>query len=507
MKFFKLLFSRMALVIIAIALQLLFISGMIITFYTYYPIISTFTTLIALIVLVFLVNRNMSIESKMIWIILLLLVPLFGAIIYLLFARSSPSLKHKKYYKIAIKETKRHIQHDDVENAYLKEVLGEYYGQFEYIRKSTGLVTYNNTKTRYYPTGENFFEDLMIELKKAEKFIFMEYYIIERGLMWNNILEILKEKVKNGVEVMVMYDDIGSITKLPSNYIKRLRLLGIKCVKFNEFKPIVSAFHNNRDHRKITVIDGKVGFVGGMNLADEYINAKQPYGYWKDTAIKLTGDAVRSLTLMFLNLYTVQDRKITDFSKYLLSSYEKLENTGFVAPYGDGPRFFYEDYVAENVYLNIINQSKKYLWITTPYLIIDTKLQTALCLAARRGVDVRIITPRIPDKKIIFDLTRSNYKPLQKAGVKIFEYTKGFIHAKQFLSDGELAILGTINLDYRSLLHHFECGVLMYKTDCIKQIYDDFNHIFTVSEDMEGFKQNVFTRVFCAVAQIFTPLL
>ena len=334
----------------------------------------------------------------------------------------------------------------------------------------------------------------------------MEYFIIETGQMWNKILNILQNKVREGVEVRVMYDDLGTIHKLPSNYHKKLRKIGIKCVKFNSFVPIMSALHNNRDHRKITVVDGKVGFVSGLNIADEYINVVQKYGYWKDTGIKITGEAVGSLLMMFLQLYNVQTQKLEDYKPYL-KDIEPVKANGLVCPFGDGPKYFYEDYIAENVYLNMINQAEKYIWITTPYLIVDSKLTNSLCLAAKRGVDVRIITPHVPDKKIIFRITRSSYKTLQEAGVKIYEYEKGFIHSKQFLCDDEVAIVGTINLDYRSLLHHYECGVLMCKVDCLKDIKRDFEYLFNVSINMKDFKLSKIARLYCAILKVFTPML
>ena len=392
------------------------------------------------------------------------------------------------------------------EDELLRQNLGRFYGQFEYIYSATGNKTYSNTKVKYLRQGEIFCAELLEELNRAQKYIFMEYFIIEQGKMWNTILHILKNKVKQGVEVRLMYDDLGTINKLPANFNKKMEKLGIKCVKFNSFVPIMSAVHNNRDHRKMTIIDGKVGFVSGLNLADEYVNLKQPFGHWKDTGLKLTGEAVKSMLYMFLQIFEVQSQKFESFTNYIYQG-NFDEGEGYVCPYGDGPKYFYKEYVAENVYLNLINQAQKYVWITTPYLIIDNKLTTALTNAAMRGVDVRIITPHVPDKKTIFRITRSSYRQLQKSGVKIYEYEKGFIHAKQVLCDDEIAILGTINFDYRSLLHHYECGVLMCKTKCLQDMKTDFEHLFNISIDMKDFKQNALVRMFCAILKIFTPML
>lgn len=513
---FKKIFSRATLVIIAILLQLaisLLLPYIINHFYPimfgkFYLPIDIVINVIAFILLLYLINSDMLIEGRLTWCIILLLVPIFGIIVYFVFVRRKPPRMHKKFYEKVRAEIKQYEVKYSQEDDHLKQNLGEYYGQFEYIYGAMGLKTYENTEVKYLNQGEVFFAELLSEIKKAKRYIFMEYFIIEQGKMWSEILKILLEKINAGVEVRVMYDDFGTISKLPSNFAKKLNKLGIKCVKFNSFIPIMSAVHNNRDHRKITIIDGTVGFVSGLNIADEYINEKVLYGHWKDTGLKLTGDAVKNLLLMFLQLYDVQNMKLESFVNYLPKNEITVTNaSGFVCPYGDGPKYFYEDYISENVYLNTINQSQKYLWITTPYLIIDNKLTNALCTAAKRGVDVRIITPHIPDKKTIFRLTRSSYKVLMQAGVKIMEYEKGFIHAKQVLCDDQIGILGTINFDYRSLLHHYECGVLMCRTACLADMKRDFEHLFTVSIDMKDFKQNPFTRLMCAVIKIFTPML
>lgn len=514
-KFFKIIFNRSTLVIIAILLQLglSFILPYVIAHYyeisfsrVFVPVDVVFT-IIAIIVLIRLINSDMTIEGQLTWSIVLLIFPVFGVIIYFIFVRKRPPRRHKKYYKKVKKEIEQYQVKYKEEDNYLKSQLGEYYGQFEYIYSATGLKTYENTEVKYLKLGEIFFEELLNELNKAERYIFMEYFVIERGKMWNKILAVLRKKVKAGVEVRVMYDDLGTIYKLPNNYAKQLNKMGIKCVKFNSFVPIMSAVHNNRDHRKMTIIDGKIGFISGLNIADEYINLVSPYGHWKDTGVKIVGDAVKNMLLMFLQLYEVQNQKIEDFSQYFPKEVTTIKHSGFVCPYGDGPKYVYNDNVAENVYLNMINQAKNYIWITTPYLIIDSQLRDALCRASKRGVDVRIITPHIPDKKFIFALTRSNYKPLKEAGVKIYEYVKGFIHAKQVLCDDNIAVVGTINFDYRSLLHHFECGVLMYKTDCLKSMKADFEHLFTLTIDMKNYSQNPFMRLMCAIIKLFTPLL
>lgn len=462
--------------------------------------------IIGLVMILIIINSDMISEGKLAWVMLFLIFPLLAFVIYRMFVWYKAPKRHRRFYVQVKKKVADINKRNSKEIETLKEGLGDHFGQFEYIFKASNLKTYSNSKVDYFNSGEAFYKELLESINQAKAYIFMEYFIIECGQMWDKILKILQRKVKEGVEVRVMYDDLGTIHKLPYNYAKRLRKMGIKCVKFNSFVPIMSALHNNRDHRKITVVDGKVGFVSGLNLADEYINVVQKFGYWKDSGVKITGQAVESLLLMFLQLYNVQTQRMEDYSPYL-KDIKPIKANGFVCPYGDGPRYFYEDYISENVYLNMINQAQNYIWITTPYLIIDNKLTNALCLAAKRGVDVRIVTPRVPDKKIIFMLTRSNYKKLQESGVKIFEYEKGFLHSKQFLCDDNLAIVGTINLDYRSLMHHYECGVLMCNTSCLKDIKKDFEHIFSVSINMKDFKQNPFLRLMCAIIKVFTPML
>jgi cardiolipin synthase len=325
--------------------------------------------------------------------------------------------------------------------------------------------------------------------------------------MWQRIFEILKSKASQGVDVRFMYDDLGTVKTLPWNFDKTLKKHGIKCVKFNPFKPVVSERHNNRDHRKITVIDGKIAFVGGINIADEYINKKERFGVWKDSAVMLRGDAVKSFVLLFLKSYCMQSGETEDFSSFLDIKYTPSDDNDIIMPYGDEPNPEDMSYVAENVYLNIINQAERYLWITTPYLIIDEKMENALIRASQRGVDVRIVTPHIPDKKIVFAITRASYLKLITAGIKIFEYAPGFLHSKQVLCDDDISTVGTVNLDYRSFIHHYECGVLMYNDSCNKDIKKDFENMFEVSLDMKDFRQNRFVLMLCRIMMAFTPML
>lgn len=512
-KIFKILFNRANLIIISIILQLsLYIIVPIVINY-FYPLVinnyyipfSSLMSVIAVILVIRIINSDMTVEGQLPLIILCIIVPVVGVAVCSLYVKTKIPRKQKKYASATKDCIKRENKNFENEQNHFKEIMGDDFGIFNYIYNSTSLRPYENTNVEFYKSGEAFFESLFNELKLAKKYIFMEYFIIEQGEIWNELYGILKNKVSQGVEVRLMYDDLGTIYKLPSNFAKKLKDDGIKCVKFNEYASATSAFYNNRDHRKITVIDGKVGFMGGVNLADEYANITHPFGYWKDTALKLQGEAVKGLLQMLLQLYSIQEKIFEEFSNYFVET-PKIDN-GVVCPFGDGPKYFYGDHISENIYINLISKASKSIYITTPYLILDSRLKSALILASKRGVDVKIVTPHIPDKKLIFSITRSNYRALQEAGVQILEYSKGFIHAKQILVDEKFAIVGTINMDYRSLLHHYECGTLMYKTSCLIDIKNDFNEIFSDSIDMKDYKQKTLVRIFCALIKLFTPML
>jgi cardiolipin synthase len=346
--------------------------------------------------------------------------------------------------------------------------------QTKYIKKFSACPVYSNTTTEYLTPGERKFERMLEELKKAERYIFLEYYIIQEGIMWNTILEILKEKAKQGVDVRVIYDDVGCLFTLPLGYEKKLESMGIKCNVFNPLIPVLSFSINNRDHRKIVVIDGHTAFTGGINLADEYINTYEKHGYWKDSAIVVHGDAVWSFTVMFLSMWCFLSKTCEKYDAFkpISEDIEHFKTDGYVQPFADSP--LDDEAVGESVYLNLIGEADRYIYITTPYLILDNEMSTALCLAAKRGVDVRIVTPYIPDKWYVHSVSRSNYEVLVESGVRIFEYIPGFAHAKTFVVDDIFAVVGTINLDYRSLYLHFECGVWMYKTKSVSEVKEDY---------------------------------
>ena len=368
---------------------------------------------------------------------------------------------------------------------------------------------YDQTRTAYYSPGEAFFEALIPDLESAEHYIFLEFFIVQEGKMWDTILDILIRKAREGVTVRLIYDDMGCFLTLPKDYKKQLAQHGIECIVFNPFRPLMSVVQNKRDHRKIASIDGKVAYTGGINLADEYINAYKKHGHWKDSALRVEGKAAWSLTLIFLEMWALCRGKQEDFEAFYPWKYAPCEirTDGFVQPYADSPMDL--DNVGEHVYLQIINSAKDYVYITTPYLIIDDSMLSALILAAKSGVDVRIITPRIWDKRLVHMTTRSYYRELTRAGVKVYEYTNGFMHAKTFVSDDNIATVGTTNLDFRSLYLHFECGVMLMESSTVHSVKDDFVKTLDSCQliTQEDCKAGVLVRLFQDILRLFAPLL
>ena len=509
MRCLKLIFNRMFIFGLIIFIQILWFVIILIKFSHYSTKISIFFSIISGLVVLWIVNKNDNPAYKMAWIIPILLFPVSGGVLYVIFGNKKPA---KKLRNTLEKESNRTINELSQDERVIDEIRNQderVAGQSIYLSNVVGYPIYKNTETKYYDIGESNYADLIKELNNAKKFIFMEYFIIEEGQMWNGILEILERKAKEGVDVRLIYDDVGCINLLPYGYNLYLERKGIKCIPFNPFVPFVSLAMNNRDHRKITIIDGHTGFTGGINLADEYINVKERFGHWKDTGIMLKGEGVWNLTVMFLRMWNAFRPTDEDYSIYRpeVNQTELVRSDGYVQPYGDSP--LDEEIVGENAYMNIINSAKNYIYIFTPYLIIDNEMMTALCLAAKKGVDVRIVTPGIPDKKTVFKLTRSYYTQLLEAGVRIYEYTPGFIHAKVFICDDEIATVGTINMDYRSLYLHFECGVYLYKCKCISDIKKDA--IYTMSKSREftddDVKKGKTRSLLQAILRVFAPLM
>ena len=505
-KVLKFLNSRFFLGALCIFLELGQLLAVYILLFEFFLPVTILAWIFHFAVLLYLINRDEIPEFKMPWLMILFLLPVIGAFVFMLLTSNSTSGKLYAHSEKVQEEVKTYLcqtaQLSDLRTQDMDAWL-----QANYLYKAAGMPCCGNTQTTYYSIGEDFHTALLEELKKAKRFILMEYFIVGEGAMWNPIHEILKEKAAQGVEVYFMYDDFGCIATLPWHYHKLLNSEGIHCTISNEFTPVLSHIHNNRDHRKITVIDGKVGFTGGLNLADEYINAIEKHGHWKDTAVKLTGEAVRNLTALFLISWNTQSKTQLDCAKFVSVS-EPVKGGGTVIPFGSGPAPIYRETIAKNVYLNMINAAKETLYITTPYLICDHEMLAALCLAAKKGVDVRIITPHIPDKQTVFWMTRSNYGMLLSAGVRVYEYTPGFIHAKNLVCDDKFAVCGTINLDYRSLVHHFECGAWMYKTECISAMKEDFLNTMTVSKEIEKGRAAMrsWQKLIAEILKVFSPL-
>lgn len=463
--------------------------------------------LVSVFVVLYILKSDINPVYKIPWIVLLLALPVFGGVLYIIYGRLHFSKKDIMTFVDINNKCKEALALRPFANDSLEKEAPLIYPQAKYLLDYALAPTYNNTETTYFPLGDDMFPVMLSELNKAEKFIFMEYFIIEDGLMLNSILDILKEKASRGVDVRFMYDSLGSIAKAPVDIVRDLRKAGIRCFEFNTFRSILDNRYNNRDHRKICVIDGNVGFTGGVNLADEYINVKTVYGHWKDTAIMIKGDAVWSLTNMFLTLWDGINKCDEEFRKYLPDIDVKADN-GYVIPYTDFP--IDNETVGKSVYLNMINRANRYIYIMTPYLILDNTMATSLCDAAKSGIDVRLITPGIADKKLVNLLTKSYYDKLIEAGVKIYEYTPGFVHAKIFVSDDETAVVGTINLDYRSLAHHFENAIWMYKTDIVADIKKDFLDTQEKCERItleKCMKKSFGKIIFLPILRLFSPML
>ena len=478
--FLHLLFSRFLVIALLILLQLLLILGVYFWLNDVIKWISIIYLVFEIAMVIYLFNNRMDSAAKLTWLFVIAIFPFIGAV-FLWFTQTNFGNQRLKGEVLS-------LIHDSMtaleqpEDA-LQELQNDHSGTgalAKYLTRDGCFPVYRNTEVTFFPCGEDKFAAVLEELKKAESFIYMEYFIIEEGYMWGEILRILIEKAQAGVDVRVMYDGMCEISQLPADYWKLLEKQGIRAKAFSPIRPVISSHYNYRDHRKILVIDGKVAFNGGVNLADEYINRIERFGHWKDTAVMLRGEAVESFTLMFLQMWyvythneepSVQMLKDLEECKHVAAGYS-VAAPGFVMPYADCPLDL--DKTGEVVYMDILNRAERYVHIMTPYLILDGELETAIKTAAERGVDVRIILPGIPDKKPAYALAKTHYQSLLDAGVKVYEYTPGFVHAKIFVCDNIKAVVGTINLDYRSLYHHFECATYLYKVPCIAQIEYDF---------------------------------
>ncbi len=503
------LFSRLFVAGLGILIQFAWMYIVLYQFSAQSAFANMIVTILGVVTAVYVVSRTGNPAAKLAWTFVLLSVPLLGILIYFVFGRPQLTKKTSEEMEAVNVRIETHLKQDPAVLKRIRKTDVNMYRQSSYILRKAGFPVYEHTQTKYYPCGEEMFQDMLAAIETAEHFIFLEYFIVQPGIMFDQLLEALRRKIRCGVEVRMIYDDIGCVATLPVNFAQRMEAIGIRCAVFNRFWPVLSIVMNNRDHRKILVVDGIWGFTGGINIADEYINEKVRFGYWKDTGIRLEGEAVWNFTAMFLEMWDYIRKEEDDCEKYRCRCPEyALQEHGFVQPYGDTP--LDRENVGENVYLNMISRAKEYLYIYTPYLIIDQEMQTALCNAAKSGVDVRLVTPGIPDKKLIFLMTRSNYKVLLESGIKIYEYTPGFIHAKCFLCDDETAAVGSINLDYRSLYLHFECGVWMHRSEAVMQLRQDMERTFACSHQIlkEEWKEPHFIiRIVQTILKLFAPLL
>ena len=509
--------ARMVFSIIVIVLEILFIVLLFTQLNRYAVWIDILMRVFALVLVLLIYNKPGTSSMKMLWIILILILPILGLGLYLIIGLNGSTKKMRRRYANVdqrllpmLREGQAGVTTADA-CASLSKESEKWAGLSNYLLHSSKYPIYQNTDIKYFSDAAEALEAQKEALRQAEKFIFMEYHAIEDKEAWHSVQEILEEKVNAGVEVRVFYDDMGSIGFINMDFAKRMNKIGIQCRVFNPFKPWLNLFLNNRDHRKITVVDGKIGFTGGYNIANEYFNLTHPYGMWKDTGVMLTGEAVRSLTAIFLENWNAVKgiKKIDpDFSLYLPQiEYTSRENA-YIQPYADSP--LDDERVGEDVYINIVNRANRYCWFVTPYLILTDEMTHALGLAAKRGVDVRVITPGIPDKKLVYELTRSYYHLLTRNGVRVYEWTPGFCHCKMCVADDEIATCGTINLDYRSLYHHFENGCLYMKSQAVLDTRADFER--TMEECTEVTEQYTtgrsrFLRIKHLLLRLLAPLL
>jgi len=508
-KWFRQIFHRRVMVILMLLIQVAFLAHLIMSGSLLSQCFSRLLTMISLSVSLYIISKKEKGAFKLTWVFLILLFPLFGGLMYLLFNFQTTTKQFANQIKQIDERTQNYFHLTQNSYTDAKIHIPEHLPQIRYLQEFAGFPIYTNTSSHYLSPGECKFKVLKEELEKAEKYIFLEYFIVQEGIMWDEIFEILKRKAKKGVLVRLIYDDMGCFLILPKDFSAKLKKHGIECAVFNPFKPFLTVKQNNRDHRKIAVIDGKVAFTGGVNLADEYINAVVKFGHWKDAAIMIKGEAAWSFTVMFLQMWGLCKNVQENYEDYYPWKNQKCpaQNDGYIQPYADSPMD--SENVGEHVYLQIINNAKDYVYIYTPYLIIDDSMVSALTLAAKSGIDVRIITPHKWDRWIIHMTTRSYYRELIKAGVKIYEYSKGFLHAKAFVSDDMTATVGTTNLDFRSLYLHFECGAWLYNTSAVMELKQDF---LQTQKDCQQITRkdctpNLFMQLFQDILRLFAPLM
>lgn len=500
------LINRVTITVALVLLELAWLGVMFARLTRYAAWIDLVLTVLSLAMALRIIYRDENPAYKIAWLVLIGLFPLVGGIMYLLLGNKRPSKK----MRTRIEQTERCHTDDLVQREECVEKLdARSVGLCRYVARYGPYPAWENTATEYFPSGEAMFARMLEDLEKAEHFIFLEYFIITPGEMWDAIADILKRKAAQGVDVRLIYDDMGCITTLPPNFLIEMERSHIRCIPFNPVVPLLSMVMNHRDHRKILVIDGNVAYNGGVNLADEYINRKERFGHWKDTGLRLEGDAVWNCTVMFLNFWNAFRPSEVSYEAFRPGQFGALpvETDGVVQPYADSP--LDEECLAENIYRDILEQAKEYVYIFTPYLAVGHEMLTAIQLAAKRGVDVRIVTPGIPDKKVVWTLTKSYYAPLLEAGAHIYEYTPGFLHAKCYVSDDKVAVVGSINMDYRSLYLHFECGTLLLYNSQVSAVKKDMLETIEKSREVqrEDCRRTLAGRLVDAVLRLVSPLM
>ena len=503
-----LIFSRFFVIMILLAIQVILVVVIYVNLVQYLP--GFYIVLLVFMIggIIYLFNCGMDNSARLTWMLLISILPISGVMILAFTQMNFGHRKIKEMVEKMIADTSDAIEQPQDVMEKLSEDRSATDDLVRYMNRSGCFPAYEHTETTFFPIGEDMFASMLEELKKAEKFIFMEFFIVKEGYMWGSILKILADKAARGVDVRVMYDGMLEVATLPPNYCELLREHGIKAKEFAPIRPLISSHYNYRDHRKILVIDGKVGYTGGVNLGDEYINREQRFGHWKDTGLMLKGEAVKSFTLMFLQMWNIDEEK-PEFDPWLKADpAAPAVSDGYVIPYADCP--LDGDKVGEMVYMDIFNRARTYVHVMTPYLILDGELETAIKYAAQRGVEVKLILPGIPDKELAYSLAKAHYKRLVEAGVKVYEYTPGFVHAKIFTSDDCKAVVGTINLDYRSLYHHYECAAYLYQTSCIADIEKDFQKTLAQCREvtLETIKhEKLKYKIMGQLAQFIAPLM
>lgn len=501
------IYGRTLLVVLAFLIQFAMMFSVYLYLREYSSIMHAFFVILGAFVALHLFSSNENPDFKVVWMLPILVFPVLGALLYTYIKRQPGTRFLKNRQDILSEQTKDYVRQDQETLKALKRENSQMARFADYMYRFGNCPVYDGTQAVYYPLGDDWFPAMLEELEKAEKFIFLEYFIIEEGVLWNSVLSVLKRKVKEGVEVRVLYDGTCALALLPYFYPHLLQADGIRCKMFSPIKPMFSSHYNNRDHRKILVVDGRIAFTGGTNIADEYINQKQRFGHWKDTAVMLRGKAVEKFTYLFLEMWNVAEKQPEDYGRYRSPDTDTVQD-GYFIPYGVSP--FGEERIGKRVYLDILNTARKYVHIMTPYLILDYETMMALVYAAKRGVEVMIIMPHIPDKKPIFALAKTYYNELLNAGISIYEYTPGFVHAKIFVSDDEKAVIGTVNLDYRSLYHHFECGVMLYQSSEVAVVEADYQDTLAKCQAVTGedyIRQNILKRATGRILRMFAPLL